>query len=111
MEEEYKIEEIVNKEIIYNFLDILTSTLFTNEHSEISTIPINHGQNAGFTLSHLIKDNYHFKTEGEYLILEKDGKEIGKCFNGLGLFDWMIGTAIYLKDKNLIEDFKKYFMF
>ena len=64
-----------------------------------------------FCHSHLEMDNYHFKTEGEELIVEKDGKEIGRCSNEAYSFDWLIGMAIYIKQRNLVEDFMKFYMF
>ena len=95
----------------YDFMDCLIETLMTSNPSTFETTSINYGGYAGFTYTHLEKDGWQFKTEGEELIIEKDGNEAGRYPNNAFIFDWLVGMAMYIKERNLVEDFKKFYMF
>ena len=92
-------------------MDCLTEALLSNDSSTLEVTSINHGKYAGFIYSHLERDGWHFKTEGEELIIEKDGKIVGRFPNNAFIFDWLVGMAMYIKERNLVEDFKKFYMF
>lgn len=105
---------MTQQELAEEFMDHFTDAILTDalkDPDDMRTMSINHDRFSGFVYSHLKMDNYHFKTEGEELIVEKDGKEIGRCSNEARSIDWLIGIAIYLKRKNLVEDFMKFYMF
>lgn len=107
-------EKLTTRELYYDFMNHFTDALLTDalkDPDDMRTIAINYGKFSSFSGSHLEMDNYHLKTEGEKLIVEKDGKEIGRCSNEAYPFDWLIGMAIYLKRRNLVEDFMKFYMF
>lgn len=107
-------ENSTTRELRYDFMDHFTDALLTDalkDPQDMRTIAINHGRFSSFNGSDLEIGNYHFNTEGEELIVEKDGKEIGRCSNEAFIFDWLIGMAIYLKRRNLVEDFMKFYMF
>lgn len=106
MEEKSTVEDLC-----YDFMDRFTEVLMTDMPHDIGTIAINHGVYGGFSLSHLDIGEYSFETHADELVVKKNGQEIGKYPNNAFVFDWLIGMAIYLKKRNLMEDFKQFYMF
>lgn len=104
-------EKSTGEDLCYDFMDRFTEVLMTDMPHDIDTIAINHGVHAGFSLSHLEMGEYRFETHAEELVVKKNGQEIGKCPNTAFVFDWLVGMAIYLKERNLMEDFKQFYMF
>lgn len=103
MEEKLTTEELANL-----FLHCFFDTLFTDKPHEIGVSPWAFGQ--GYTLfpSLLEMGEYRFETHALDVDVIKNGKKIGKCPNP-EMYDWLIGFAVYLKERNLIEDFKQFY--
>ena len=108
--EEYK-KIIEDNKIGYQISGIIQKVLLENTPNEMRTQPINQGKWATFYESHIQLEDLHIRTDGEWLILEKEGKQVAECFNPDGLFDWPIAMLIYLKEKDLIDDFRNFYMF
>lgn len=101
---------ITTKDIHYDFMDHLVEAFLTYKSHEIRTTPC-HGIFPSFDLSQLEMGEYKFETEGEELVVIKNGEEIGRCSNDAYIFDWLIGLVIYIKQRNLVEDFKQFYCF
>ena len=108
--EEYN-KIVKDNEIGYQISETIQKVLLESTPNEMYTQPINHGKWGMFYGSHIWLEDLHIRTDGEWLTLEKEGKQVAKCFNPYGLFDWPIAMLIYLKEKGLIEDFRNFYMF
>ena len=97
-------------EIGYQYSGAIQRVILNNEENHIWTQPINSGEWASFYGSHIELKDTHVHAQGEVLKVTRDGKEY-KCFNPDGLYDWPIAMLIYLKKKNLLEDFKNFYGF
>jgi hypothetical protein len=109
-------EELDNTERLlsdnYNQIgwDLMKSLVVNNKDIKFETMPINGGEYAMFFYSCLENGETKYKTRGNTLEITKDGKTIEIPNYGF-IVDYLIGLAIFIKEKHLEKEFKEFFMF
>lgn len=101
-------EEKLSTELInYEFITQLIRYMLDEDASiKVKVNPANTGVFSTFVNSYMKSDDYLFKTTREALIVnDKDEYANGE------VYDWLIGMAKFIKERNLVEDFKEFYMF
>jgi hypothetical protein len=102
-------EEDSKSKINYKLIDIIRSIILGDDSIDIETIPVSYGENASFAFSKLKSDNFSFETKGMTITL-KDNNETLIVQDDSEISDWIIALTNYLKQKDLLKDFKQFYL-
>lgn len=101
------VEKLSTKLINYEFITKIIYYLLDMDSSiELKTDSINTGIFSSFINSYLKSNDYLFKTTRDSLVVNN----VDEYVNG-EIYDWIIGMAKFIKEKNLTEEFKNFYKF
>jgi hypothetical protein len=94
----------------YEFIELIGDVVLGNKDYELDATPAGIKEYGTFCGAHLNTDDVQFHTSGFDLYVTRNG-ETKEIPNYGEVLSWLVGMAIFLKQRNLLEDFQKFYMF